>query len=221
MFQIDSTGTAASLPSPLSTGITPGYFAQTTNPLIVPTVVSADFLNMQMVEICNVVTGAGLTLSKSTYNQLFLAVQSMPRKGTTTNDNAAAGFIGEYISSTIASGSAVSLSTSLSTHTITSISLTAGDWDVRGIVCFTYGVASVTGVLAAVGLVTNAFPDTASVGATNACGAFPALASAPPLSTGVARFSLASTTTVFLTAAGQYTGGTPTAYGQISARRVR
>src|SRR5574337_1898836 len=51
--------------------------------------------------------------------------------GTTTNDDAAAGYIGEVISSNIAVGSAVSLSSGTIAN-ITSISLTAGDWDVYG-----------------------------------------------------------------------------------------
>ena len=51
--------------------------------------------------------------------------------GVTTNSNAAAGIVGEYISSSIASGSAVSLTTGVSAN-VTSISLTAGDWEVYG-----------------------------------------------------------------------------------------
>lgn len=49
--------------------------------------------------------------------------------GTTTNDNAAAGKVGEYISSQVSSGAPVSLTTT-TTANLTSISLTAGDWDV-------------------------------------------------------------------------------------------
>lgn len=49
--------------------------------------------------------------------------------GTTTNDNASAGNVGEYIFSEIASGSAVALTTATIAD-ITSITLTPGDWDV-------------------------------------------------------------------------------------------
>jgi len=49
--------------------------------------------------------------------------------GTTTNDNAAAGQVGEYVSSTITGGASVALTPGVATN-ITSISLTAGDWDV-------------------------------------------------------------------------------------------
>ena len=50
--------------------------------------------------------------------------------GTTTNDSATAGYVGEVITSSVPVGSAVSLTTAVSAvsgKTITSISLTAGD----------------------------------------------------------------------------------------------
>lgn len=49
--------------------------------------------------------------------------------GTTTNNNAAAGSVGQLVSSVITSGSAVSLTTATPAN-IASISLPAGDWDV-------------------------------------------------------------------------------------------
>ena len=58
--------------------------------------------------------------------------------GTTTNDNAAVGYIGEYVESNISSSSAVSFTTNVSKN-ITSISLTAGDWDVFGMFGLTGG----------------------------------------------------------------------------------
>jgi hypothetical protein len=51
--------------------------------------------------------------------------------GTTTNDDAAAGHIGEYVSSMVPGGTGPAL-TSGAASNITSISLTAGDWDVSG-----------------------------------------------------------------------------------------
>ncbi|MGF6309478.1 hypothetical protein ABIB82_003924 [Bradyrhizobium sp. i1.8.4] len=55
---------------------------------------------------------------------------------TNTNNNASAGNVGEFISSNVASGSAVALTTGTAAD-VTSISLTAGDWDVEGMVTFT------------------------------------------------------------------------------------
>ncbi|MEF1435483.1 hypothetical protein QWU86_11715, partial [Neisseria gonorrhoeae] len=53
--------------------------------------------------------------------------------GTTTNNNANAGSDGEFISSSVVVGSAVALTTNV-TANVTSITLTAGDWDVAGTV---------------------------------------------------------------------------------------
>jgi hypothetical protein len=51
--------------------------------------------------------------------------------GTTTNDNAGAGKVGEFISSVITTGAPVTF-TSATPKDLTSIVLSAGDWDVFG-----------------------------------------------------------------------------------------
>jgi hypothetical protein len=55
------------------------------------------------------------------------------RNGTTTNDSALSGQIGQYISATVLVGAAVALTNNTPTN-ITSISLTPGDWDVTATV---------------------------------------------------------------------------------------
>src|SRR5262249_14262350 len=60
---------------------------------------------------------------------------------TATNDSASAGNLGEYVSSTIPSGSAVSLTTNTQAN-VTSIPLTAGDWDIDAVAQFTGNVAT-------------------------------------------------------------------------------
>ena len=62
--------------------------------------------------------------------------------GTTLPDNATAGNIGEYVSSSVGSGGAMSL-TSGTPATVTSITLTSGDWTVAGNVVFFPGGATV------------------------------------------------------------------------------
>ena len=62
-------------------------------------------------------------------------------QGTNTNDDAAAGDKGEYVSSSVAGGSPVSLTTATATN-VTSVSLTAGDWDCSGNVGVTPGTGS-------------------------------------------------------------------------------
>lgn len=139
--------------------------------------------------------------------------------GTTTNDNAAAGYVGEYVSATAAVGS-VSLTTSTPTN-ITSISLTAGDWDVSGdvaysaagttsVTLFAQGISATSATLGALGTYTQrAFA--AQVPGTNG----------NILSTSMIRISLAATTTIYLVAQSTFTVSTMTAGGIIRARRVR
>lgn len=136
--------------------------------------------------------------------------------GTTTNDSAATGDVGEYVSSSVAVGSAISL-TDLTAANVTSISLTAGDWDVSGYVLFS-------------SLATGAYFASASVSSTSATvGDYPSVqyTMSDALSirqAGMAivptRFSIASTTTIYLVARAGL-GSTGVASGIIRARRVR
>jgi hypothetical protein len=138
-------------------------------------------------------------------------------KGTATNDNAAAGYIGEYTESVVASGAAVSSTGNGQYFDVTSISLTAGDWDVSGIVNLTPNGATVTQYVMGISITTgnsatgievfNSFPPTA---AYDASGAIPSK-----------RYSFSGTTTVYLKAFAAYSVATPKGYGRISARRVR
>jgi hypothetical protein len=125
--------------------------------------------------------------------------------------------VGEYVSSTVASGSAVSLTTTTVT-TITSISLTSGDWQLSGLVA--YSPSSATGSAYTGGISTSSSSIT-----NNFCyflDQFPGTtiqANGFPLNS--IRLSLSSTTTVFLLAQANFTAGTVSAYGFIGARRVR
>ena len=139
--------------------------------------------------------------------------------GTTTNNSANAGSIGEYISSTVAS-TGVSLTTTVFAN-ITSISLTAGDWDVSGVVAITnpgtttfsyinYGTSTTSataGTLGQMGGLTT--PST--------------IAAAIDFTTPIpeTRLSLASTTTVYLVTRASFAVSTASAYGVIRARRIR
>src|SRR2546421_430181 len=57
-------------------------------------------------------------------------VTTLTATGTTTNDNAVSGNLGEYISSTVARGAAVTGAANGTYKDLTSIVLTAGDWDI-------------------------------------------------------------------------------------------
>lgn len=150
-----------------------------------------------------------------------LATTAFVRNGTTTNDNAPAGQVGEYISATVAAGSAVGLTTGVATN-VTSISLTAGDWDVFGDLGFTLNAATVPSLLiGGVSPVSGAMP-TPGQGAYFAT--YPPQTSgetSPAFPVGTARFSLSTTTTIFLVANASFITNTCAAYGFIGARRAR
>jgi hypothetical protein len=128
----------------------------------------------------------------------------------------AAGFIGEEIRSAIGSGSAVTSTTTTVTN-VTSVSLTAGIWNVSGIVMFT-GMTTATLQKASIGTTSatiGTLGDNAIQGvfASTTAGDF-------GLSIPAYRISLATTTTVYLVGEGTYSAGTGALYGRISATRV-
>jgi hypothetical protein len=143
-------------------------------------------------------------------------------KGTATNDSAPAGSIGEFITATVAAGSAVALTTATPAN-VTSVSLTAGDWDVWGTVAYTpAATTSITTMQGGINTTTAALP-AATTGAyfANFMAAFVPGAINPSYSTGTLRLSLASTTTVYLVAQAAFTVAAMGAFGFIGARRVR
>lgn len=145
------------------------------------------------------------------------------QNGTATNDNAAAGEVGEFVSSTVLIGSAVA-QVSGSPANLTSISLTAGDWDVSGGVFYNpVGSPSVTRYGGCIETTTGAFSsDPANCYTTQAAAFSPGAGVVFGAPTPVRRISIAATTTVYITTVTLFTGGTSlSAYGTIRARRVR
>jgi hypothetical protein len=157
-------------------------------------------------------TGAFTTLSAS---GLITPSSTVGIKGTATNDSAQAGSIGEYVSSTVG---ATGLTTSTVTN-LTTISLTAGDWDVSGGVRFTPAGSTTVSVVAAAISLTSANLGGAGQG-TQLAASFttgqPQLIATPIL-----RLSLSTTTTVYLVVNAGFGVSTLTADGIIRARRVR
>lgn len=139
-------------------------------------------------------------------------------KGTTTNDNATAGNIGEYVSASVVLASAVSLVTA-TPKDVTSITLTPGDWDVHGTVAFAISGTcnNAQGWTSATSATVPAFPNG---GSYTTLVTSSGILSGCALPVGNQRFSLAVTTTIYLTAYAAFTS-TQTAYGFISARRMR
>jgi len=142
--------------------------------------------------------------------------------GTTTNDSAAAGSVGELISSVIVQGSAVSMDGS--PDNVTSISLTAGDWDVWGNINFSGGAGTVvTSLLGAINTTSGAFPGNALISTVSisVAGATVFATVSPTVIPVMQRISVATTTTVYLVAQANFTVSTATAFGGIYARRRR
>lgn len=144
--------------------------------------------------------------------------------GTTTNDNAPTGDIGEYISSSIASGSAVSLSTGTPAN-ITSISLTAGDWDVWASFYFITGASTVfNNAQSSISLGSAALDTTNGrfnyFNAQALTGQYPSGFPAS-ITVGPIRLPLSGSTTVFMVAQGSFTTSTLVGYGILQARRRR
>lgn len=133
--------------------------------------------------------------------------------GTSTNNNASSGYVGEVITA-IAGG--VSLSNNINIDT-TSISLTAGDWDVQGFVIFATVTANLTSTSGWINTTSATKPGNniyalfqwvSAVGSTN-------------MSVPYQRISIATTTTVYLSVVATFSSGSVTGSGTISARRAR
>lgn len=166
--------------------------------------------------------GVGTLFALSTGQLVYIDSAGKINKltATQTNDNAPAGAIGEIIAATAAAG-AVALVTATAAN-VTSISLTAGDWDVSGIVNFTPTATTSIAALAGGPNTTTAAlgaQDTfaQNSNATQVPGTTLVIAQPAP----VVRFSLSAPTTIFLVARATFTVSTLTAGGTIRARRVR
>jgi hypothetical protein len=138
--------------------------------------------------------------------------------GTGTNDSASAGYVGEYVSSNIPNASATSLSNGTAKN-VTSISLTAGDWDIFGNIFFS-GIGITNPSYYAWTSITSAtLPDNSLLSYSSTVIAVTAIAAG--LTCPFLRVSIASTTTVYLSAQANFSAGTATACGSIFARRRR
>lgn len=129
-----------------------------------------------------------------------------------------AGFVGESIQSVVASGSPVSLSTGAATS-VTSISLTAGVWDVSALGTL---AGTLTGTLFAVGIspTNNALIAADSGNSYLVTPTMSTAAANSSLSVPRYRVVLTATTTYYLILRADYTVGTATGWGRLSATRV-
>lgn len=139
--------------------------------------------------------------------------------GTTTNNSVNAGGVGEYVSSEVASAGSVSMTSSTNIN-ITSISLTAGDWDVFAIgKGNTAGSAVISWVRCSVSETSATYNDGHSFANESTQNSINI--GAPAFGIPPKRYLLSTTTTLYLTLQAGYTPGTVGGYGRLSARRIR
>lgn len=141
--------------------------------------------------------------------------------GTTTNSAPASGDIGEYISSTVPSGSAGPITSATATN-ITSISLTAGDWDVWGYVETAPDAGTTqSGIEGWISTTSATLPTRPNNGGVTLL-QLPFNATANiGIPVGQQRMLLAGTTTVYLSISCTFAVNTNNAFGFIGARRRR
>lgn len=183
------------------------------------------------VALVNNLSGGAIYLRDSTGNALTISAgntilsgslttsQTGGIIGTTTNNSAAAGSVGEFVSSVIAVGAPTSL-TSTTNADVTSISLTAGDWDVLGNISYVPG--SGTTAVSLIGWISTTsatLPAAQLYNATLIGGAVLSIdVGLTPPST---RISLSGTTTVYMSTVAVFAVNTLGACGGLYARRVR
>jgi hypothetical protein len=160
------------------------------------------------------------TLGAATATSLTFSPTTGGIVGTTTNNNVAAGSVGEFQDSGIVTST---FAVSTTVYNTTSLSLTAGDWDVYGSLYMSpvsFNVNNVSG-----GISTTSATPPATGGQGYFFLAIPGGGGISGLGVTTlkcfSRISLASTTTVYLCAAAQWAGSAPTYLVSLVARRVR
>lgn len=169
-------------------------------------------------------TGNSLVISANGGGVAEFAATGVSIQGTTTNDNASTGNVGEYLESLVTTATNTGASGVISDAT--SLSLTAGDWDISALVEFKRNGATFTSTDLEIGITTTAGNSaTGLVNGSNyvyAIQAVPTTFTALPMHVPVYRVSIASTTTFYLKMfVDVYTAGTPQYHCRLSARRVR
>lgn len=163
------------------------------------------------------------TLGVATATSLAFSPTTGGIVGTATNDNASAGRVGEFVSSVILVGSAVSVTTGTS-KTVTSISLTAGDWDIWGSIWMNPAGGTITTQFAgSISQTNDTLATTPAIGSayTQLFGFTIGAGASCILAVPGTRITISGTTTVYLVGLAAFSVSTMGLYGNIMARRVR
>ena len=140
-------------------------------------------------------------------------------RGSATNDSGATGFLGEYVESVVSN---VAFPATGVYGDATSISLTAGDWDVTASVFASFNGGTFTDWSLGIST-TSGNSSSGLVNGSNLFGAIsPATASTNfPAALANYRISLSATTTVYMKYRATWVTTAPSIFRRLSARRVR
>ena len=164
--------------------------------------------------------GAMIRIGSTIYRKSGGTLVNFNLQGTTTNDSASAGCVGELLSSIIPIGSHVSLTTGVAQN-LTYLDLTPGDWLVSAVNVFdpagtaSYSTPHPTTSLSLV----SATPDLVFAANGNYGGGWFARNTLPP--DRPIKVASGTTTRVYLVVLANFSGGTSYIYGNLYARRVR
>lgn len=161
--------------------------------------------------------GLGITGGLVMVSGAITPVSTSGISGTTTNNNAVAGAVGEYLTGT-AAGTSI---TSTITANAASVPLTAGDYDVVCSPTFAPAAGTLPTILEAGISTTSATLPGVNTGGFNVLAATMPASAAQVFSSPLVRVSLASSGTVFCVVNSTFTVSTMTVNGFIRARRIR
>jgi hypothetical protein len=138
--------------------------------------------------------------------------------GAANGGSAMAGIVGEFTNRLVAFAGALPLLNVIPTN-ISSVTLSAGDWDVTGAVVFSGTTATSTRSEACITSTSNSM----NIDGSQVYSALSEVAVSFTDSVTVPRqrFSVSTSTTIYITGESSFSAGSVSAYGQISARRVR
>jgi len=171
------------------------------------------------------INGTSITANTGTGSNVLASTPTITTPnivGSATNDSASAGSVGEELISRVLLASASGISTATNTN-IATLTVTPGDYDASGVVSFT-GPATTTLTFATASIsTTSATPDTTPERNNsqfyNSLTVFANVNPAQPV--GPTRFSVSTTTTLFLVGRANFATSTCSAFGTIRARRER
>jgi len=171
--------------------------------------------------VANITGSNGVSVTNGSGTIALAATSSIP--GTTTNDNASSGNIGEEVNSTVSTYT--NFTTTATYQNITSITLTAGDWDLSAFFTYSSNSATITGASNAIFVIstTTASASGATEGKNISYVPQAALLGTSLFSDAIApyRVSINATTTYYLNAQATFTVGNPQYVGGLRARRMR